>query len=48
MYDPEKYAPAPEGRQHVVFLLVLGEELFEKKNRRWLLSIIIAKIDQRN
>jgi hypothetical protein len=35
-YNSEKYVPAPEGTQHVVFLLVLGEELFGKKNRRWL------------
>jgi|GEM_PF-6430247 len=30
-YNFEKYAPAPEGTQHVVFLLGRGEELFGKK-----------------
>jgi len=33
-YNSEKYAPAPEGTQHVVFLLGRGEDLFGKKNRR--------------
>jgi hypothetical protein len=35
-YNSEKYAPAPGGTQHVVFLLVLGKELSGKKNRHWL------------
>ena len=43
-YNSEKYAPASEGTQHVVFLLRRGKELFGKKNRHWLGSIFFVKI----
>jgi hypothetical protein len=36
--------PAPEGTQHVVFLLGRGEELFGKKNRHGLGSIFLIEI----